>query len=298
MPRRTRLYVALFFSMLLTACAAHAQEVRASITGLVVDSSGAPVAGANVTATNVATNVSVRIRTNESGNYVAPLLVSGQYVLTVEAEGFKKFVRRDIVLQAQDKVRVDASLEVGDISTSVTVTGSVSQLETETAARAQVLSTELVSNIPTQGRNTFQVAWATAGVVVAGSWKYLSYPDIYTTSTLSINGGRSKGNEVLLDGISDVRADGMVMSIPSPDAVQEFKVATNSYDAQYGRTSGGVVTMVTRGGTNQFHGTAFEYFEHDRLKANTSELNKAGTPRPPGRCRSCRRTAGGKTSWA
>lgn len=260
---------------------ANSQEVRASITGLVTDPTGAPVANALVTVTNLANNISVAAQTNDTGNYVTPFLAPGQYELTAGAPGFKKFVRQNIILQSQDKARVDVKLEVGEVTTSVTVTESVSQLQTETASRGQTLASEIIANVPTQGRNPFQIAWAAPGVIKSGSWRYLRSFDIGGTSGMSINGGREKENEVLLDGISDVRANRTVIGIPTTESVQEFKVVTNSYDSQYGRTGGGVVTIVTKGGGNAFHGTAFEYFQADDLNANQSELNRAGIPRPP-----------------
>src|SRR5688572_9211143 len=260
---------------------ANAQEVRASITGLLTDSSGAPVSGVQVVVTNVSSNVSVTTQTSDSGNFVTPFLAPGQYEVTVSASGFKKFVRQNVILQSQDKARLDVRLEVGDITTSVTVSDSVTQLQTETASRAQTLPNEIIANVPTQGRNPFQIAWAAPGVIKSGSWRYLRSFDIGGTSGISINGGRERENEVLLDGISDVRANRTVISIPTTESVQEFKVVTNSYDAQYGRTGGGVISIVTKGGGNSFHGTAFEYFQADNLNANQSELNRAGIARPP-----------------
>ncbi|MBI4877053.1 MAG: carboxypeptidase regulatory-like domain-containing protein, partial [Acidobacteria bacterium] len=260
--------------------AAYSQEVRASITGLVTDPSGAPVAAANVRVTNLASNVAVAAASNETGNYVTPFLPPGRYELTVEAGGFKKFLRQNIVLESQDKARVDVQLEVGELTQSVTVNESMSLLQTETANRSQIISNELIREVPTQGRNPFQIAWVAPGVVKSGSWRYLRSLDIGGTSGISINGGREKQNEVLLDGISDVQADRTVMSVPTMDSVQEFKVQTNTYDAQYGRTGGGIITIVTKGGGNAFHGTAFEYLQADNLNANQWELNRGNIKRP------------------
>jgi len=266
-----------FCLLVVSAALASAQEVRASITGIVTDPSGAPVAGASVTVTNVAQNVSVTTKTNESGNYVTPFLAPGTYRLTVEQSGFKKFVRENIVLQALDRLRLDVQLEIGALTESITVSASVSQLQTETATRSQVLAQEIIANVPTQGRNPFQIAWAAAGVIKSGSWRYLRTFDILGTSGISIGGGRERTNEVLLDGISNVRAEYIVISVPTTESVQEFKVLTNTYDAQYGRTGGGVISIVTKGGTNEFHGTLFEYFQNDKLNANQTELNQPQT---------------------
>lgn len=273
--------LALIAICFLTASALFGQEVRASLTGLVTDPAGTPVAGAVVTITNVAQNVSVTTETNESGNYVTPFLMPGPYRLSVEKTGFKRFVRENILLQAQDRARIDVRLEIGELTQSITVTENVSQLQTETATRAQTIANELINNLPTQGRNPFQIAWAAPGVIKTGDWRYLRPFDIGGTSGISINGGRNQENEVLLDGISNVRSNRTVIHVPTMESVQEFKVLTNTYDAQYGRTGGGIVTIVTKPGTNAFHGTLFEYFQAEELNANQSELNRAGIKKPP-----------------
>src|SRR5574340_130912 len=277
----SRLLILCGAASLLGAGIASGQEVRATITGLVTDPSGAPVANAAVNVTNRATNTVTSARSNEAGSFVTPFLPPGEYELAVEAAGFKKFLRQNIVLESQDKLRVDAQLEVGDLTQSVTVSGQVTLLQTESASRAQTISNELIANVPTQGRNLFQIAWAAPGVVKTGTWRYLRSFDIGGTSGLSVNGGRNKENEVLLDGISDVQADRSVIHVPTMESVQEFKVQTNTYDAQYGRTGGGIITIVTKAGGNSFHGNLFEYFQNSRLNANQSELNRGGVRKPP-----------------
>lgn len=263
--------------VLAVAPVAYSQEVRAGITGTITDSLGAVVPNAAVTVSNLATSVTVSTRSNESGSFATPFLAPGPYEMTVEASGFNKLVRQNIQLQAGERVRLDVQLEVGGVATSVTVSDSVSQLQTESATRTQTLASEVVANVPTQGRNPFQIAWAASGVIKSGSFRYLRSFDIGGTSGLSINGGREKTNEVLLDGISNVRAEYTVISIPTTESVQEFTVQAATYDAQYGRTGGGVISMVTKGGGNDFHGTAFEYFQNDKLNANQSELNRPQT---------------------
>jgi hypothetical protein len=278
MRRKTYLLVALASSLV---PALSAQEVRASITGIVTDSQGAPVPGVSVVVTNLSSNASVTQQSNESGIYLAPFLAPGSYRLTSEKQGFKRFVRDGIVLQAQDRARVDITLELGELAQSVTVSSDVSLLQTETASRSQVIANELIAQVPTQGRNPFQIAWAAPGVIKTGGWRYLRSFDIAGTSNFAVNGGRNRENEVLLDGISNVRGNRTVIHVPTMESVQEFKVATNNYDAQYGRTGGGVVTIVTKSGGNQFHGTAFEYFQAEELNANQTELNRAGVRKPP-----------------
>ena len=231
--------------------------------------------------TSTATNAQVTTSSNEGGLYLTPFLPPGGYQMTVQHNGFKKFVRENIVLQAQDRARVDVQMEVGDLTQSVTVNDSVSLLQTESASRSQVIANELLANVPTQGRNPFQLAWSAAGVIKTGDWRYLRSFDIGGTTGISINGGKNRENEVLLDGISNVRGDRTVVHVPSMDTVQEFKVLTNTYDSQYGRTGGGVVTIVTKSGGNQLHGNLFEYFQAEELNANQSELNRVGIKKPP-----------------
>jgi len=271
---------ALFLTVFCTA-AALSQEVRATLTGTIADAQGAPIPGVSITVVNVATNASVTQSSNESGLYIAPFLPPGTYRVSAEKQGFKRSVRESVVLQAQDRARLDMTMEIGELAQSVTVTSDVSLLQTETASRAQVIANELIANLPTQGRNPFQVAWSAPGVIKTGGWRYLRSFDIAGTSNFAVNGGRNRENEVLLDGISNVRGNRTVIHVPTMESVQEFKVNTNTYDAAYGRTGGGVVSIVTKSGGNQFHGTLFEYFQAEELNANQTELNRAGVRKPP-----------------
>lgn len=278
---RLRRLLQFVFALSLCIATASAQEVRASITGLITDSSGAALANATVRVLNTANQATVTAVTNATGNYVTPFLTPGTYELSVEATGFKRFVRQNIVLQLQDRARIDIQLELGELTQSVTVDAAVSTLETETASRGATISNQMIANLPTQGRNPFQLAWAAPGVFKAGGWRYLRSFDIGGTTGFSANGGRSSENEVLLDGISNVRSNRTVIHVPTMDSIQEFKILLNTYDAQYGRTGGGIVTIVTKGGANDLHGTAFEYFQNDKLNANQFELNAGGRVRPP-----------------
>jgi hypothetical protein len=267
--------------LFLSLTPAGAQEVRATLSGIITDPTGAPVPAATLTLTSVERNVSTQVQTNESGNYVFPFVAPGGYRLTVERAGFKKYARENITLEAQDRARADVTLELGDLNQSVTVQADVSLLQTETASRGQVISNQLISNLPTQGRNPFQIAWSMPGVVKTGDWRYLRSFDVGGTTGFSINGGKRGDNEVLLDGISNVRGNRTVVGVPTMESVQEFKVLTNTYDSQYGRTGGGIITMVSKSGGNAFHGNAYEYFQSEELNANQSELNRVGTRKPP-----------------
>ncbi|MEN6603629.1 MAG: carboxypeptidase regulatory-like domain-containing protein [Bryobacteraceae bacterium] len=278
--RRFTLCVAVCLSVAL-APAAYSQEVRASISGTVMDPTGAAVANATVTVTNPATNASVVAKTNDVGLYLTPFLAPGTYQLTVEAAGFTKYVQTGIKLQTLDKLRADVQLQIGEVTSSVTVEAAVATLQTETASRSQIISNEMIANIPTQGRNPFQIVWAAPGVVKSGGWRYLRSFDIGGTTGFAVNGGRNGQNEVLQDGISNVQSSQQVIHVPTMDSVAEFKILTNTYDAQYGRTGGGIITIVTKSGTNDLHGSVFEYFQNAKMNANQFELNAGRVARPP-----------------
>ena len=279
MSRSPRLFAAALFFCAITA--SYGQEVRASISGVVTDPSGSPVAGATVTVANLATGAKMVTETSETGNFSTPFLTPATYQLTVERSGFKKFIEQNIVLATMDKARIDVQLQLGALADSVTVSASAQVLDTESANRGQTIQNELIANLPTQGRNPFQIAWATPGVVKSGGWRYLRSFDIGGTSGFSINGGRNQENEILMDGVSNMTSGRQVIHVPTMDSIQEFKVLTNTYDAQYGRTGGGTITIVTKSGTNQLHGTAYEFFQNAKLNANQTELNAAGIPKSP-----------------
>ncbi len=273
--------IKLALACLFAASSLSAQEVRASLSGIITDPSGAPIPAAKITVTNKAKNTAIVSESNDSGLYSTPLLEPTAYTISVEKDGFKRVVRDNVVLQSLDKARLDIQLQVGAVSDSITVDATISQLQTETANRDTALNNQLIANLPTQGRNPFQIAWAAPGVFKAGGWRYLRSFDIAGTTGFSVNGGRSGENEVLLDGMSNVRSSRTVIHVPTMESVQEFKVLTNTYDAQYGRTGGGIVTMVTKSGTNQLHGNLFEYFQAENLNANQTELNAAGIKKSP-----------------
>ena len=252
-----------------------AQEYRAQVSGVVTDPSGAVLPGAQVTINSVERNVDYKSVTNNEGVYVIPFLTPGKYSLSVELTGFKKFVRSEIELTVSDKLRVDVRMELGGISDTVTVSGQTATVETDTASRGTIIDRKVIENLPTSGRNPYQLAWLTPGVQKSGSWRMLRAMDVAGSSGMTINGGRSRENELLVDGMTTVRPNRNVSLVPTMDATQEFKVQTNSYDAQYGRNGGGVVNISLKSGTNQYHGNLFWDEQQKIFNANTSELNAA-----------------------
>ncbi|MEB2363085.1 MAG: TonB-dependent receptor [Bryobacterales bacterium] len=252
------------------AAALFGQEFRATIVGRVSDSSGAVIAGARVTATNVDTNTNTNATTTATGDYVIPGLQPGRYRLTVQTPGFKAYIQDGITLQVQDRPAIDVTLEPGEVTTTVTVAAETPLLETSTASRGEVVSQREVESMPMNGRNVFMLGTLTAGVTFTARGAGNSF--IRTTSTdgmssIAVSGGEPRNNEAVLDGISTQGANGTIQFVPSVEATQEFKVQTNNFDAELGRFTGGVVNATTKSGTNQVHGVLYEFLRNSVLNA-------------------------------
>ena len=259
-----------------------AQEDRASISGQVTDPSGSAVPNAQVTVTSVERNTVSKAASTETGRYQVGFLLPGRYTLSVEAPGFKKYVRQNIQLQVAEKLGLDVPLEIGAPAESITITEQAGLLETESAGRGQVVTHKELTDIPNNGHVVMQLVWAVVGVTrTTNSWGSMGVSGVANATNFSINGGRPGENEVLLDGVSDVAGDRQVKHIPQIETVQEFKVSTNAFDAQYGRTGGGVISFTTKSGTNQLHGVAWEYHRTSSiLTANVWAYNRLGIPLP------------------
>ncbi|MBL8230031.1 MAG: TonB-dependent receptor [Bryobacterales bacterium] len=263
------------------------QDFRASLTGLITDPVGATVSGARIKVRNVDTNAVAEATSNESGRYSIAFLIPGKYVVEVEATGFKKFVRENVELQISVRAALDIGLELGALNEQVTVTSQISLLETETASRGGIVDNDLLLNVPNSGRNIYQLAFAMPGVYKPSTSQGSSFNlDGLANSRASINGaasgtaGTESNVDVLIDGTSDSKGDRQVIMIPALESVQEFRVLTNIFDAQYGRTGGGIITTTTKSGTNEFHGTVFNRYYDDRLNANSWSNNRRNVPRP------------------
>jgi hypothetical protein len=258
--------------LFLCANVVRAQET-AAIVGTVTDASGAVLPGATITLTNLGTNVSQTAASSETGDYVFTLLQVGAYTLKVEQKGFKSFVTPTITLAAGDRTRVDAKMEVGAVSETVEVSGSVAPaLQTETSTIGSLVPSQSVEDLPLDGRNIVKLVQLTAGVTEGspGSIAAGNRPDDRRqTSAFSANGQTDAQNENMIDGFdNNERAVGFVGARPSIDAIQEVSVSTNKYDASIGRTGGAVVDVVTKSGTNSFHGSAFEFLRNKVLNTN------------------------------
>jgi hypothetical protein len=275
-------------ALVLTVAALHAQNISGTILGTVTDPSGARVAAASVTITNKATNQSVRVTTANDGYYEASYLPPGPYTTQVVMRGFKTVVRSDIELQVESRLRIDFTLEVGDASTSISVTGEAPLVESETVSLGQVVTGQEIEELPIKGRNVFDLAILVPGVQVnpraldAVASTGDNNAPLFAMSDISINGGRYRTNDYLLDGVSIMLPENNNYAIsPTPDGTQEFKVMTNSYGPQFGRSGGGVLNVVTKSGANQLHGSLYEFFRNDHIKANNFFANAAGQPKGP-----------------
>jgi hypothetical protein len=236
---------------------ARGQAGRAELTGEVHDHSGAVIAGARVTATAVQTQESQATVTSAGGVYTFPNLKPGIYSVAFEASGFKQFVRDGLTLATGESVRVDATLAVGAPHEVVTVRAKSPLLQTESGSLGQVIENHPILDLPLNGRTFVSLVGLASGVALPpGS----SFP--------RINGGRPRTNEYLYDGISVLQPEpGTVAFFPIIDAIQEFKIETNSPPAEFGRFNGGVVNLTTKSGTNGFHGSAFEFVRNEALNA-------------------------------
>ena len=278
-----------------------AQNITGSLLGNITDPSGAPIARASVEITNIDTNQSVKSDTDTAGLYQSLYLRPGPYRIRVNAPGFKQSLRDRVTIQVESTIRADFQLQLGEASSTVTVTGEAPLVDSESASLGQAVSTRSVEELPIQGRNIFDLAGLTAGVQVnprasggTASTGDSSTP-LFVQSDISINGGRFRTNEYLVDGVSIMLPENNNYAFsPNPDGTQEFKVLTNSFGPQYGRSGGGVINVVTKGGSNDFHGTLYESFRNDRLRANNFFSNARNQARPVSHFNQFGAVAGGR----
>src|SRR5215471_18900165 len=262
-----RSWAALGLCLALSAAAA-AQVTTADIVGRVSDSTGAVLPGATVTIENVGTHDIRTAPANETGDYLFNLLPIGTYTVKVELQGFTSQTT-SVSLSAGDRVRVDARLQVGQVAENVTVAAESPLLQTDTATVSSLVSAKAVQDLPVSGRNVQQLVQLVPGAFegLPNSLASGTRPDDRRqTSAISINGSLDNQNNQLIDGIdNNERAIGTVGVKPSIDAVAEVKVQTSMYTAEVGRTAGGVVNIITKSGSNDYHGSAFEFYRNDRF---------------------------------
>ncbi len=278
------MYFRAFIVVIVVSACAFAQDFRATLTGIVTDPSGAAVPDATVKATNITNNTAKEAKTTSIGNYTIPYLDPGTYNVEVTAVGFQTILRKDIVLRVADKVSLPIQLTVGQTSESITVNAEQAVIETASADRGLVFDPLKTQQYPLNGRQTYALLGLTPGVIFTneafGPGGHSGQRGWDVTNSYKINGARPGQNLFLLNGAPISDNNGTWQLAPNVEAVQEFKVMTNTYDAAYGRFGGGVVNTTIKGGSSEWHGNVFEYFRNTVLDANRTENKQKNTARP------------------
>jgi hypothetical protein len=269
------------------------QQPTAQVTGLITDSSGAAVPGAMITIANTQAGTQRQTTSNGAGNYIFPVVSPGFYTLSVAKAGFDQMTRQGIELTVSQVARFDFTLQLGSTKQSVQVSAATPALDTSTASLGQVIDTKPIADLPLNGRNFLQLAKLSIGVVNPKPGDRTS-----NGGSFSANGVWSQFNNYMLDGVDnnekivDQQSSSPVVIQPSVDAIQEFKVETNNYSAQYGYSAGAVVNATIKSGTNQVHGDAFEFIRNDVFDARNYFLNTSAK-KPPFRQNQFGGTLGG-----
>jgi hypothetical protein len=266
-------------AMLMTVPVATAQTAdTGALTGTITDPSGGAVPDAAIKVVNEATGDTHELASQSNGIYLAPLLLPGSYRMEVSKTGFKTAVLNGIAVSVTETGTTNVRLQVGEMTQSVTVNAQPDILQTNSPALGHVTDERTVGNLPLVTRNYTQILGLSPGVssdvnnaaqLGSGTALFSSHGEVQTDNNFQMNGFVA----------NDLFSGALQVPIPNPDTIQEFKVQTGQYDAAFGRNAGANVNVVTKGGGNQFHGTAFEFFRNEDLNANDYFLNQAGLPR-------------------
>lgn len=260
----------------LFAACAWGQQFRGSITGRVMDSQQAAVPGVKVTATDSETQARYETVSGAAGQYTLPFLQPGRYRLEAEAAGFKRYLRENLQVSANDQIGLDIALELGQLAESVTVTAEAPMLTTTTASTGQVIGSTLIEAFPLNGRSPLSLAQIAFGVVPTSDPLFQRPFDNGRISDFSMGGAPGTTNELLLDGAPDTTSGRQTAYSPPVDTVTEVKVETFQVDAGYGNTGGGTVNVVSKSGTNELHGTAYDFNQVSKTAATDFFVNRAG----------------------
>lgn len=260
----------------------HAQTFYGSVVGNAVDSNGAVVPNARATLINLATTERRTAESDSDGNFKFVNLVPGNYRLEVEKGGFKRLVREPVIVEVQSAVRIDTTLEVGDVAQVVEITGQTPLLQPETTSLGQVVDSRKVQEMPLNGRNVLNLVSLVPGVVPQGqSMGNPTGTNIFAWGNYQIGGGAANQSATFIDGGSiNVAYVNLTTLVPTQDAVQEFRVQTNNLSAEFGRFTGGVINLTTKSGSSSFHGSAYEFLRNKVLNANTFFNNRSNIGRP------------------
>lgn len=268
-----KLFVVLF-SLAMCACCAWSQTITSSLEGIVKDPTGGAIPNATAQILNVGTNAVVELKTNAEGRFLAPTLQPGTYLVTVEAAGFKKAQQKDLTLQVAQAARIEIAMEVGGQNQVITITGEAALLDPTTSAVGHVVERQTIVNLPLNQRNPFSLI-----MLVPGATGTVGNDAV--GGNFSVNGGRDGQNDILLDGVSSTPVSdnsNRLTIFPSVDAVQEFRVQTNNFSAEFGASGGGIINLIYKSGTNELHGSVFEFLRNSVLDANSFFSNAKGLP--------------------
>ncbi|MDX6531146.1 MAG: hypothetical protein QOH41_3436 [Blastocatellia bacterium] len=271
---------ALFFT-------AHAQTTTVgTISGTVRDEKGAVVPKAEVSIQGEGTGLSRTVNSDDNGFYLANSLPVGRYTVSTAPSGFKKTVASGVDLHVSENKVVNLDLQVGQVSETVTVSSDAAPVETRSGELSSLISEKQVTELPLNGRNYAQLALMVPGVspvtqAGAGGAFGTAGTGLDSHVDMSVNGNQSNANMWTVDGVNnmDVGSNATLLVFPSIDSIQEFRVERNSFSAEYGQAQGAVINLITKGGSNQFHGTGFEFYRSDKLNATDFFLNRAGQPK-------------------
>ncbi len=263
------------FAVLALTFSAFAQVQNGQFTGTVTDPTGAAIANAKVTVSNPSIDLNLSTTTNSSGNYTVKEVPIGTYKLTVEAAGFKTVSNAGVTANAGTIAHVDFKMLIGKASEVIEVTGEAAAVNTEDSKLATTVSSTQINNLPLNGRNVFDLMQLSTGAVnVTGV-------DFENGHNTVVNGVREDFNGFLINGVSNKGLSGGAVNTPIQDTVEEFQQNQLNMSAQYGNSAGGNVNLVTKSGTNAWHGSGWEYIRNNALDANTFFLNAIPVKRPP-----------------
>jgi hypothetical protein len=266
--------LAVVLALLVFSAGAYAQVQNGVFTGTVTDASGAAIPNATVTITNIDTGLTTTVTTSNTGYFTSQALPPGNYKITADAQGFKKAVRSSVTLLVGTTQRSDFSLQVGERTEEIEVTTAAPAINTTEGKLAEVVTSKQVENLPLNGRNIFDLILTTPGAVnVNGVMSE-------TNSGAVVNGVRNDFNGFLINGVSNKDLSGGYVTQPIQDTVQEFQELTLNNSAQYGSSAGSITNLVTKGGTNSFHGSAWEFIRNDNLDARPAFLRFADIDNP------------------
>jgi hypothetical protein len=272
-----------------------AQVESGTIVGTVTDPAGAVIPNARITLINDATKFSRVVNTNASGQYVAYSIPTGTYTITAEAAGFQKLVRSGVELTAAGTITADMKLPVGSVQESVEVRAEASLVQDQTAVISSLVTNQQIVEMPLNGRTFTSLLLMSPGTYAGSSNNLTSSPYAIRGSTnYSVNGSTPQNNSYLIDGVvnRNLWLNTLIM-VPTVDSIQEFRVLTSNYSAEYGAAAGAITVVQTKSGSNAFHGSAYEFLRNDKLDANTFFNNRSGAPKPAFRRNEFGATTGG-----